>query len=100
MKNWIRKIIPLFGNFFIATGIFLFVWMIFIDPNDFISQFRLTRKLRHLENEKKFYLEKIEKVKIEKNEIFGSPAQIEKFAREQYLMKKPTEDIYIIKNKD
>lgn len=100
MKKILKKTIPLFGNFFFATGFFLFVWMIFIDPNDFISQFKLTQKLHILENEKQYYIEKIEEVKQEKNQIFGSPAQVEKFAREHYLMKKPTEDIYIIKSND
>lgn len=95
MKKWIKKIVPLFGNFYFSTGLILFLWMIFIDPNDFISQFRLTSKRNNLENEKEFYLQKIEEVKIERNEIFGSPAQYEKFARERYLMKKPNEDIYI-----
>lgn len=97
MKKWLRKIIPLFGNFYFSTGVILFLWMIFIDPNDFISQFRLTSKRNDLENEKFFYIEKIEEVKIERNEIFGSSAQVEKFARERYLMKKPNEDIYIYK---
>ncbi len=100
MKKIFKRIIPLFGNFFFATGFFLFLWMVFIDPNDFISQFKLTRKLHTLENEKLYYIKKIEEVKVEKNQIFGSPAQVEKFAREHYLMKKPTEDIYIIKTNE
>lgn len=97
MKKWIKKIIPLFGNFYFTTGVLLFFWMIFIDPNDFISQFRLTSKRNDLESEKIFYLQKIEEVKIERSEIFGSPLLLEKFARERYLMKKPNEDIYIFK---
>jgi len=47
--------------------------------------------------EKAFYLVKIEDVKQEKQEVFGSHDLLEKFARERYLMKKPTEDIYILK---
>lgn len=97
MKKWIRKIVPWFGNFYFTSGVILFLWMIFIDPNDFISQFRLTSKRNELENEKAFYLQKIEEVKVERNEIFGSPSLLEKFARERYLMKKPNEDIYIFK---
>lgn len=95
MKKWIKKVVPLFGNFYFTTGIILLLWMVFIDPNDFISQFRLTAKRSDLENEKAFYLQKIEEVKTERGEIFGSPALLEKFARERYLMKKPNEDIYI-----
>lgn len=100
MKKLLSKIIPFFGNFFFATAFSLFVWMIFIDPNDFISQFKLTRKLQILNSEKLYYIQKIEEVKVEKNQIFGSHAQIEKYAREHYLMKKQTEDIYIVKSKE
>lgn len=93
----IKKIIPLFRNFYFSSGFFLLLWMLFFDANDFISQFRLTSKRKELEKEKAFYLQKIVEVKKERDEIFGSRQLIEKFARERYLMKKPTEDIYIIK---
>ncbi|MFN0049625.1 MAG: FtsB family cell division protein, partial [Cytophagales bacterium] len=91
------KIIPFFRNFYFTTGFFLLIWMFFFDANDFISQNRLTEKRKDLQKEKAFYLLKIEEVKKEKQEVFGSKDLLEKFARERYLMKKPTEDIYILK---
>lgn len=93
----LRKIIPFFGNFYFTTGLFLLIWMIFFDANDFISQYRLTNKRKDLEKEKYFYISRIVEVKKEKEEVFGSHDLLEKFAREKYLMKKPTEDIYILK---
>ena len=53
-----------------------------------------------LEDERAYYLEKIAEVKEEREELFSNPDLLEKFAREQYLMKKPTEDLYIIVDKD
>jgi cell division protein DivIC len=91
-----RQIIPLFRNFFSATGILLLVWMFFFDANDFISQYKLTKKYEDLQRERQYYINKIEEVKLEQSEVFGSQFLVEKFAREKYLMKKPTEDIYII----
>lgn len=44
-----------------------------------------------------FYNEKIAEVKAEKNEILGTSEALEKFAREKYLMKKPTEEVFIVK---
>ena len=32
----------------------------------------------------------------DRNELFGNRESVEKFAREKYLMKKETEDIYVI----
>ena len=34
------------------------------------------------------------------NEMRASPASLEKYAREQYYLKKDSEDIYIIKEDD
>jgi cell division protein FtsB len=55
--------------------------------------------LNALENEKEYYEEKIKEVEKDHNELFGDRASLEKFAREKYLMKKETEDIYIVVEK-
>lgn len=96
VKEVIQKIVPFFKNFYFTTGFFMFVWVSIFDANDFFSQYRLTRKKNEIESEKKYFLEKIEQVKIEKEELFGNLTLVEKFARERYLMKKPTEDIYLL----
>ena len=49
-----------------------------------------------LEAQKEYYLEKIDEVKEDRQELLSNPELLEKFAREKYLMKKPTEDIYIV----
>jgi cell division protein DivIC len=56
----------------------------------------MTTKLGSLENEKEFYLEKIEEVEKDRTELMTNKELLEKFAREKYLMKKETEDIFII----
>lgn len=89
----------LVSNFYLSTGVALLVWMLFFDTNDLINQFKLYRKYTSMKAEKAFYEQKIVEVKKEKEEVFGSPRQVEKYAREKYLMKKPTEDIYLIRVK-
>ena len=70
--------------------------MMFFDTNDFINQFRMSSKLEELHNEKEYYEAKIIEVKEEKQELFSNARQLEKFAREKYLMKKKNEDVYIL----
>ena len=70
--------------------------MTFLDSNDFISRFKMGAKLRSLENEKEYYLEKISEVEKDRKELMTNKELLEKFAREKYLMKKETEDIFII----
>ena len=90
------KIPKIVKNFYFIAAVFFLVWMFFIDSNDFNSQFKLSGKLNKLESEKKFYLERIEEVSKDREELINNPHLIEKFARERYLMKKNEEDLYII----
>ena len=70
--------------------------MLFFDSNDFLSEYQMHSKVQELEKDKRFYLEKIEEVKKDRRELVSNPKLLEKFAREKYLMKKPSEDVYVI----
>ena len=72
------------------------VWMLFFDPNDCLTQLRMWWKVRELKSEISYYLEKIEEVKKDQQEVMGSNKLIEKYARERYLMRKETEDVFVI----
>lgn len=76
------------------------VWMIFIDSNDLISRYQMGAKLNALENEKAYYEEKIVEVEKDRTELMTNKELLEKFAREKYLMKKESEDVFIIQIKD
>lgn len=70
--------------------------MVFIDSNDVVSQFKLRTKLKELENQKEFYLERKEKIKADREELMSNYELLEKFARERYYMKKKSEDLYVV----
>lgn len=86
----------IFSNFYIIIGVVFLVWLTFFDSNDLYTQLKQTAKLKGLEDEKQFYVEKIAEVKADREELLSNDELLEKFARENYLMKKPTEDIYVI----
>jgi cell division protein FtsB len=73
--------------------------MTLLDSNNLIARFQLSSKLNSLENEKEYYEEKIVEVEKDHNLLFGDRESLEKFAREKYLMKKESEDIYIVVEK-
>ena len=83
-------------NFYFLTGGFFLIWMLFVDTNDIFTQYKLHNKLETLEDEKSYYLDKIEQVKEEREELLSNDELLEKFAREKYLMKKESEDLFII----
>ncbi len=89
-----------FRNFYVVTAFFFLLWMIALDSNNLFTRYQLSSKLGSLENEQEYYEEKIKEVEKDRDELFGDRESLEKFAREKYLMKKETEDIFIVEEKD
>ena len=92
----LSKIPKPFRNFYFLTGAVFLLWMLFLDSNNLIARYQLGAKLSSLEDEKEYYEEKIKEVQKDHDELFGDKESIEKFAREKYLMKKESEDIFVI----
>lgn len=95
MKLPIR--IPSFTkSYYFVFSLSFLLWMVFFDENDFITQLQMSKKVRELEEDKQFYMERIGEVKKDRRELLSNPKLLEKFAREKYLMKKPSEDVFVI----
>jgi len=71
------------------------IWMIFFDENSFLIHKRFDKEIEELENSVNFYKDKIEEDKNTIKKLQDS-LELERFAREQYLMKKENEEIYLI----
>lgn len=83
-------------NFYFISLVIFLIWMFFFDSNDLVTQYQLNRKLNDLQHEKAYFEEKILEVKKDREELLSNRELLEKFARENYFMKKQTEDLYII----
>jgi cell division protein DivIC len=92
----LKKLPRAFQNFYIISMAIFLAWMLLLDSNNLVARYQLGSKLNSLENEKEYYEEKIKQVEKDRLELFGDKESIEKFAREKYLMKKQSEDIYVI----
>ena len=80
--------------------LFIFlVWLAFFDRNNLIEKVQLKNKITTLKKEKAYYQQKIEEDNRKMQELLSSRDNLEKFAREQYLMKNKNEDIFVIVNK-
>ncbi len=96
----LARIPKFFRNFyFLFTSLFL-VWMFFFDSNDFITQYQMSKKLNELEDEKEHYQQRIAEVQKDREELLSNTELLEKYAREKYQMKKPSEDLFIIMKKE
>lgn len=83
-------------NFYFLTAAGFVVWMTVFDSNDLGKQYDMYHKWRELQAEKAYYEANIKLVQQDRAELLSSPALLEKFAREKYLMKRPGEDVFVL----
>ncbi len=91
-----KRLIALFSNKFFLVTLAFVVWMIFFDRNDILSRYEYHQQLDKLKQERDFYQAETDKVTKDLDELNSNPRQLEKFAREKYLMKKNNEDVYVV----
>ncbi len=100
MKFPAIKIPSVLKNKYILTLVVFGIWVGFFDQNNLWDRSKLSSRIKQLEKQKNHYEVEIEQNQRKLKEIDESPESLEKFAREQYLMKKKNEDIFVIVEKD
>ncbi len=94
--NLIEKIPQAFRNKYLLTILIFFIWLLLFDSNNLIARYKDMMQLHKLKIEREYYIKRIEADKKKLHELKTDDRNLEKFAREQYHMKKTDEDIYII----
>lgn len=86
-------------NLYVMVLTIFVVWMLFFDTNSLLIHRELRKEIKNLEKTQQFLRNEIEKDKkiIEK---LSDTNELEKFAREQYYLKKKEEEIYLIEYED
>lgn len=80
---------------FVILGVLFVLWMLFFDSNSYLNHRNLSNNIVQLEKDKTHYKEEIRKDSIALNEL-SNPKGLEKYAREEYHMKKENEEIFLI----
>jgi cell division protein FtsB len=93
MLKIIGKIV--FNKYVLAVTAFI-VWMIFFDDNSLKRQRTLNSRIDEIKGMKAFYTAEIEKNNKAIYELETNIETVEKYAREKYMMKRDSEDVYII----
>ena len=96
MKFNLSKIPPILRNKYSLTILLFLVWLMFFDQNNLIDRFSMHREIRELEENRLYFLEQIEKDSTRLHELTTDKENLEKYAREQYYMKKKDEDVFVI----
>ena len=82
--------------YFVVIRFFIVV-VGFLDTNSYYHRFLHHEEIRHLQNEIKHYQDIYDRDTKTLKQLEADPSAMEKVARERYFMKRPTEDVYIIK---
>lgn len=89
-------VLPLLKNKFTLILIVFLGWILFFDQNNILERVQNLNQLHQLEKDKAYYIEKIRQDSAKLRELRTDKKNLEKFAREQYLMKKKNEDVFVI----
>ncbi|MEO9661704.1 FtsB family cell division protein [Maribacter dokdonensis] len=94
-KKWFK----IMTNMYVLVLTVFVVWMLFFDTNSLLIHLELRKEIKKLEKTQEFLKEEIAKDKkiIEK---LSDEDELERFAREEYYLKKKNEEIYLIEYED
>ena len=98
IKDFYNKYLSRINAYWLVTIVFFALTFVMGDSSLY-KRYTYDEKIRSLEKEIKHYQKEIEINSKKPNDLHTDKEGLERFAREEYFMKKPNEDVYIIKNK-
>lgn len=78
----------------LSLTVLFILWLVFFDSTNYFHRKEMENNLNKLEKEKKFLQKDIAKYKY-MYEKLNQKEEIEKFAREEYYMHEPDEEVFI-----
>jgi cell division protein DivIC len=97
-KFWHTVLSKLINKYFLSLVAFS-VWIIFFDQHNLVDRFKSKQHLDQLKKDTVFYQNKIRNDREQMKLLKTNPQNLERFAREKYLMKSPDEEVFVILKK-
>lgn len=94
-KKWFKVL----SNKYLLIFLIFLVWMFFFDGSSWLLHRELNQEINKLKGNVEHFQKNIKNDTVQKN-VLEDSAGLERFAREEYLMKKDNEEIYIIEYED
>jgi len=93
------RLVRLLKNKYFIAGMIFLLWVMFFDENNLVAHRKNKNRLSALKAQKEYYQEKIESDNQKIEELRSGQENLEKYAREQFYMSKPDEDLFIVVEK-
>jgi cell division protein DivIC len=97
-KFW-HKVLALLVNKYFLSLVGFSIWIIFFDQHNLVDRYKSKEHLNQLKRDTLFYQEQIRSDREAIRLLKTNPQNLERFGREQYLMKAPDEEIFVILKK-
>lgn len=95
----VKKIWGFIGNKYVLVALIFAAILLVIDENNVFQQAKTYRELTDIEDEIEMQSRHIEEQRDVLKHLSNDSVLLEKIAREEYMMKRINEDIYIIQEK-
>jgi cell division protein FtsB len=100
MLEHLKKLANIFRNKYLTASVLFVLWISFFDQTSLIYDYHLTQKVKQMKTQEKYYEKQTQVATEQLKELQTNPANLEKFAREKYFMKKDNEDVYVFVDKN
>ena len=95
-----REVLRKLNNRYVYATLLFLVVILFIDQFNLFDQFKLSRSLKDKKQQIEYYEKLVPESKQYLNALQNDTATMEKVAREQYLMKRDNEIIYLTETQE
>ncbi len=92
-----KKLFNIVKNKYLISFLVFFVWLLVFDQHNFIDRVKTKQYLNKIVQDTLHYQSNITKDRKIIDQLETDKDKLEKFAREEYMMKADDEDIFIIK---
>ena len=97
LKEFYKKIPSVFKNKYFIVGSLFIIWIVFLDEDNLVLLNQQQSKLEETQEIIDSLKTEISEMEDKLDRLNNNQKELEKFARENFLMKKDNEDIIIIK---
>jgi cell division protein FtsB len=92
----LKKVLSILKNKYVIVLLIFVLWVGLFDQNNLLERVSMNKQINNLKKDKAYYEQQVTTNKERLQELQTDNKNLEKFAREQYLMKRDNEDIFII----
>lgn len=94
--SFVKKILSKIPYKYLIVTISFVLFMLFIDQNDWITQYNRKNQLRETKAHIEFLTKEIERMSSEIDKIKADHDYVIQLSRDKYLYKKDNEDVFVI----